>query len=87
MGDPMYRFVRQLGANNSLRYRESVRVIFEKRGYKASIRAPQSADADLLYMVNAQYLLPGRGGFSTIATHCMHRYNEFIFERVFQKLL
>ena len=54
--------------NPSVRYRDSVKDIFEQKGYEVSYRYNQEPDADMIYMAHAPYFLVGGGSFSHIAS-------------------
>ena len=75
VGDPWYRAVSAYGSNRSLSYRASVRDALLARGKKEGMRTvrlrpPAHPDADLAFLCDARHLLPGRGGFASLAAAC-----------------
>ena len=64
VSNPNYRVRNQNGKSTS--YLESVVEFFRSQNYSTLTRINSSADADLRFMRNAHYFLPGQGRFADI---------------------
>lgn len=69
VGNPHYRENR-INNTNSLKYLHAVKDIFIKRNFSVDIRTSGSADSDLAYLSTSSYLIPGRGGYASLARYC-----------------
>ena len=70
LGDPHYRFREEFGNGRSIAYRDNVSAILRKRGLRVHVRPPGFPDDDLMYAMNARYLLLGKGGFARLMRAC-----------------
>lgn len=76
VGCPMYR-AKQLRhrGNRSLNYVADVHRVIQRKLPVKSFRLDATADDDLVFLSRARYLLPGRGGFGSLAALAVRAAN------------
>ncbi len=65
--------------DKSMKYVESVRDYFKKKGYLVSIRLNQNPDDDFLYMCNSKYFIQSGGGFSALISEIVQKKNGNVY--------
>ena len=70
VGDVHYRAAANIGTDRSAAYRDAVMAILRARGVRTIMRNGTSADDDLVFMLSAAHLVPGRGGFGKLVQAC-----------------